>query len=200
MSISKTLSEANTMEAANSLAEAFMADPLQTYVFPDAEERQRRSPAHFEALLRYGIMFGEVYTTKNFEGSVVWLPPEKTDITPENAEKGGLTNLPKLLGEEATTRFFTVMDFLEPFHKQDASEPHWYTMVIGVAPSYCGQGYGKALMETVLSKTKGTQTPVYLETAAPSNIPFYQSLGFKVIRELTEPVSKLRLWTFKKEA
>jgi hypothetical protein len=40
------------------------------------------------------------------------------------------------LGEEASERFFSVMDFLDPYHKKDVLEPHWYTMVIGVAPLF----------------------------------------------------------------
>jgi ribosomal protein S18 acetylase RimI-like enzyme len=175
-----------------------MNDPLQQYVFHDADERRQKSPAHFEAILRYGYLFGEVYKTRNMEGAVVWLPPGMTDITPDKAEKGGLGAIPALLGEDAAARFFSVMDFLDPFHKQDAAEPHWYTMVIGVDPAFCGLGYGKALMNHVMEKARNEQTSIYLETAQPSNIPFYTKLGFKVLRELTEPQSKLQLWTFKK--
>jgi ribosomal protein S18 acetylase RimI-like enzyme len=193
------LSENTLIAAANSLSKAFMNDPLQTYVFPDAEERGQKSPAHFEAVLRYGHMFGEVYSTQHGEGAVVWLPPGETDVTPEKAEKGGLGSLPAILGEEAAGRFFSVMDFLEPFHKEDAPEPHWYTMVIGVDPAFWGSGYGKALMQTVINKAQKRKTNIYLETAAPDNIPFYTGLGFKIIRELTDPVSKLPLWTFKKD-
>jgi ribosomal protein S18 acetylase RimI-like enzyme len=194
-----SLSEENIKTASLSLSRAFMNDPLQNYVFPDAAERGQNSPAHFEAVLRYGYLFGEVYTTPNMEGAVVWLSPGNTDITPEKAEKGGLGTIPSLLGEDAAGRFFSVMDFLEPFHKQDAAEPHWYTMVIGVDPAFCGLGYGKALMQHTMAKAQNNQTSIYLETAQPSNIPFYTILGFKVCRELTEPQSKLPLWTLKKD-
>jgi ribosomal protein S18 acetylase RimI-like enzyme len=194
-----SLSEENIKAASQSLSRAFMNDPLQKYVFPDSDERSQKSPAHFEAVLRYGYLFGEVYTTPNMEGAAVWLPPGNTDITPEKAEKGGLSVIPELLGEDAAARFFSVMDFLDPFHRQDAGEPHWYTMVIGVDPAFCGLGYGKALMQHVMTKAQNNQTSIYLETAQPSNIPFYTNLGFKVYRELTEPQSKIPLWTFKKE-
>ena len=134
------------------------------------------------------------------EGAVVWLVPGHTDITPDKAEKGGLGDIPALLGEEAAARFFSVMDFLDPFHKQDAPEPHWYTMVIGVDPAFCGLGYGKALMQHVMTKAQKEKSSIYLETAQPANIPFYTNLGFKVVRELTDAESQLPLWTFKKES
>ena len=56
-----------------------MNDPLQTYVFPDAAERGQKSPAHFEAVLRYGCMFGEVFATQIMEAVVVWLPSGNSD-------------------------------------------------------------------------------------------------------------------------
>ncbi len=191
------MQESSIKAASESLADAFMKDPLQTYVFPNEEERKKKSPEHFAAVLQYGLMFGEVYTTKNSEGAVVWLCPGETDVTPEKAEKGGLGKLPEILGEAPTNRFFSVMDFLEPYHKKDAGESHWYTMVIGVAPSYHGTGIGRALMKPVIDKACSKKTPVYLETAEPSNISFYTKLGFRVVRELADPDSGLKLWTFR---
>lgn len=149
------------------LANAFRNDPLQCYVFPDPKERAEKSPAHFEAVLRYGYSFGEVYCSGNLEGAVVWLKPGETEITPEKAEAGGLAAIPELLGEAAAERFFSVMDFLDPYHKMDAPEPHWYTMVIGVDPAFSGKGLGRALMDSVLKKAAMDKVPVYLETAEP---------------------------------
>ena len=197
MSFSIELMPTNHLKAASqSLAEAFMSDPLQTYVFPNEEERMEKSPDHFAAILHYGLQFGEVYSSKNAEGAVVWLRPGATDVTPQKAELGGLLQLPHLLGEQATDRFLRVMDYLEPYHKDDAAVQHWYMMVVGVALAFQGTGLGKALLEPVLTKARLQHTPLYLETAEASNIPFYTKLGFKVVRKLREPVSRLTLCTF----
>ncbi len=59
-------------------------------------------------------------------------------------------------------------------------------------------GLGKALLEPVMKKAEAIGQPVYLETAQPANVTFYQKLGFRVLRELVEPVSELRMWTFRK--
>jgi ribosomal protein S18 acetylase RimI-like enzyme len=174
-----------------------MKDPLQIYTFPDEEERRQKSPDHFAAILRYGLLFGEVYSSNNMEGAVVWLKPGQTEVTPEKAAQGSLTELPQLLGEEAATRFFSVLEYIEPYHQQDAPEPHWYTMVVGVDPAFARKGIGTALLQPVLDKARQNRQPVYLETAQPDNIGFYTKLGFSVVRELKEPVSGLALWTFK---
>lgn len=193
------MQESSITTASDSLAGAFMKDPLQTYVFPNEDERKKKSPGHFAAILQYGLMFGEVYTTINSEGAVVWLGPGETDVTPDKAEKGGLGKLSEILGEAPANRFFSVLDFLEPYHKNDANEPHWYTMVIGVSPSGHRAGIGSALMKPVIDKACSQKTPIYLETSEPSNISFYTKLGFRVLRELKEPDSGLKLWTFKLE-
>jgi hypothetical protein len=52
-------------------------------------------------------------------------------------------------------------------------------------------------MEPVINKARVLKTPIYLETAEPSNIQFYTKLGFKIVRELTEPKSGLMLWTLR---
>ena len=46
------LTEENLPAAADSLAQAFHNDPLQTYVFPEESERRMRSPAHFAPLYK----------------------------------------------------------------------------------------------------------------------------------------------------
>jgi 2'-5' RNA ligase len=50
-------------------------------------------------------------------------------------------------------------------------------------------------MPPVMERARQQQAPVYLETAEPANIPFYTQLSYRVLRELTEPVSQLPLWT-----
>lgn len=183
--------------AARALSNAFHDDPLQKYTFPDESERRDKSPAHFSAALRYGLMFGEVFAAESGAGASIWLKPGETEITPERAEAGGFTALPGLIGEDAFERFFSTISFAEEFHKQDAPRPHWYTMVLGVDPAFQGQGYGKALLAPVLEKAKGDGVPVYLETAQPANVSFYEKIGFSLLRELQEPASGLSLWTFR---
>ena len=185
--------------AAVALARAFHRDPLQTHVFPDAEERSQLSPAHFAALLRYGLQFGEVFTTADeTAGAAVWLPPHGWEVTPERAAGTGLDRLGELIGQAPATRFLDAIGFIEPFHHRDMSEAHWYTMVVGVDPSYQGRGIGRALLAPILARADADALPCYLETAQPSNVSFYQHLGFRVLVNAVEPSSGLPMWTFRR--
>jgi ribosomal protein S18 acetylase RimI-like enzyme len=195
-----SLSEENLNAAAESLARAFHNDPLQTYVFPDENERAARSPAHFAPLLRYGMLFGEVLTTEGQPlGAAVWLPPETWEVTPERAAAAGLDALPDVLGEEAANRFFSVLGAIDPYHHRDVPAAHWYVMVVGVAPEARGQGLGRALLEPIMNRADASGLPCYLETAQPDNVAFYEYLGFKKIVEEVEPQSGLTMWTFRRD-
>jgi ribosomal protein S18 acetylase RimI-like enzyme len=195
------LSAARLDAAAESLGRAFHEDPLQRYVLPDAAQRRRRSPAHFRPVLAYGLRYGEVFTTEAGPlGAAVWLPPGATAVTEERAASVGMDRLGESIGEEAAARFYSVLGYLDPFHEQDVREPHWYTMVVGVSPEAQGRGLGRALLRPVLERAAAAGQPCYLETAQPANVGFYRALGFRVVRDMLEPGSGLRLWTFRWDA
>ena len=186
--------------AAASLARAFQDDPLQTYVFPDPAERAARSPAHFAPLLEYGLRFGTVLTTAGEpRGAAVWLPPGRTQITDDRATEAGLDKLPELLGVEAATRFFAALSAVEPYHKTDVPVDHWYVLVVGVEPTAQGRGLGRALLAPILQQADRDGLPCYLETAQPGNVGFYQHLGFRILRDIADEGSGLRLWTFRRD-
>lgn len=200
MTIAK-LDPCKLTEASEALARAFQDDPLQRYVFPDAAERRRLSPAHFEPVLRYGLMFGEVFATEGTpSGAAVCLPPGSTDVTEERAIAAGLDRLPATIGEQAASRFLAVLQFLDPFHGADVQGPHWYVMVVGVEPGARGRGLGRALLEPMLRRAREAGHPCYLETAQPDNVPFYERLGFRALRQVRDPKSGLPLWTFRWDA
>jgi len=60
------------------------------------------------------------------------------------------------------------------------SVPHYYLGVIGVDPASQGSGVGKQLLKSFceLSAADPLSEGVYLETAQPSNIAFYERAGF----------------------
>lgn len=187
--------------AAAALGAAFQDDPLMTWTLPDRDERARLAAAHFEPVLRYGLMFGEVWTTADRPlGAAVWLKPDDWEVTPERASASGLDRMGDLIGHAAADRFFSVMGALEPCHHRDVDSSHWYVMVVGLAPEARGKGLGRALLEPVMRRADAEGRPCYLETSNPTNVAFYERLGFRVITEMQDQTSGLRLWTFRREA
>ena len=192
------LREEHLSAAAEALARAFHDDPLQAYVFPDPAERAARSPAHFAPILRYGLLFGEVWTTEGTPlGASVWLPPGGWEVTPERAAAAGLNDLPQAIGEEAAGRFFSALGAIDPYHRE--VPPHWYLMVVGVSPEGRGRGLGRALIQPIMDRADSAGFSCYLETAQPDNVSFYERLGFTLVLDVMEPQSGLRMWAFRRD-
>jgi GNAT superfamily N-acetyltransferase len=190
----RRVSHEDVAEAAEALARAFQDDPIQTYIFPDPDERQRLSPVLFSVPLEYGLRFGAVHAGEG--GAIVALPPGATEINEERAEQGGITRLADRIGPEAAARFLEVLGVAEQMHARHASGPHWYVMVLGVSPDIQGTGLGRALLQSIFAEADAARLPVYLETAQPRNIAFYGHMGFAVVEQVREPKSGLDIWGF----
>lgn len=194
------LEETRLLKAARMLARAFHEDPLQKYAFPDETERRRRSVTQFEALLRYGMLAGEVWVTAGEVAAAgIWRPPGAGEPDGAAAETSGLARLPELVGVEEMTRFSTLADHLDERRREDIGAPHWYAMVLGVEPAMQGLGLGSGLLEAILPRADAAGAPCYLETCNPRNVGFYRRHGFRVLREGREPKSGLDYWTFLRE-
>lgn len=178
------------------LARSFFDDGLARHMYPDDGERRLRSPWHFSAMVRYGVLFGRVLTTAGQPlGAAVWLPPGDPGMTDDRIAAAGLDASVAMLGEEAFGRFAGAMAGIEPFHEQDVPRPHWYLALIGVDPDHAGRGIGSALLEPVLEQADRDGIPCYLETAEEDNVGFYQRHGFEVVRHGRFPETTVDYWT-----
>jgi len=68
---------------------------------------------------------------------------------------------------------------------------------VGVAPEAQGTGIGRAFLRPMIDQADAADQPCYLETAQPTNVAFYEKLGFDRVLDIREPQSDLRLWTFR---
>ncbi len=178
------------------LARAFVEDGLAKHMYPDQQDRENKTPWHFSAFVRYGVLFGRVSRTAGaLRGVAVWFPPGQHQLTDKRVAAAGLDAAPAMLGEEAFGRFISATQQIEPFHEQDVPEPHWYLALIGVDPDCAGQGIGGELMQPVLVEADRDALPCYLETANGRNVPFYERHGFEVLRHGTIPGTEARYWT-----
>lgn len=67
---------------------------------------------------------------------------------------------------------------------QHPASPFCYLWFIGVNPQAQGRGIGSELLIEILTDTKSSGIPVYLETSVPKNVEWYRKLGFQVFHEL----------------
>ena len=176
------------------LARAFYDDPLSVYLIPDGSRRGKLLPYIFEFSTRFGVLYGEVYTTShNLEGVAVWLPSEKADMTLRRVMRnGGLSLLPKL-GEDLIQRL-PALNSISSLRKRHAPFRHWYLLLLGVDPLFKGKGYAGNLLRAMLARLDEEHLPCYLETQNGKNVTIYQHYGFKVVAEVLVPGTEIALW------
>jgi GNAT superfamily N-acetyltransferase len=176
------------------LARAFIHDPLAVHMLPDESQRSLLLPAHFSPFVRYGVLFGEVYTTPLLEGVAVWLSPGAGELTPERAARAGLDRIAAATGADSWRRFSQAMEFLEGAHARAVPTSHWYLPLLGVDSGRQRQGVGGALLQPVFAQADAAGLPCYLETLEPTNVAFYERHGFATVGTGREPTSGLLYW------
>jgi len=179
------------------MGRAFQDDPGWQYLIPEDARRLRLLPTFFSIVVRYGLCYGEVYTTPALEGVACWLPPGNTTPLFSRLARIGIRDarLGLELGWAGFRRYMVMEAYVDAAHKQCAPGRHWYLWAIGVDPACQGQGIGGMLMQPVLARADAGGLPCYLETSKETNVPFYRKYGFTVVSEGVVPKSDLRVWT-----
>jgi GNAT superfamily N-acetyltransferase len=144
--------------------------------------------------VRYGDLFGEVWTTPALDGAAVWLPPARTTLTPWRMLRAGMFAVPLRLSWRVLGRLARIESIVASLHQQHAPSAHWYLSQLGVEPAHQGQGIGGALLRPMLSRLDAQGLACYLETMDPANVPFYQHQGFTVAAQVNVPEGGPSIW------
>ena len=189
------LKESQIKPAAEMLGRAFQDDPLSGYFFPDAVKRKNKLPYIFKFLIRYGVLYGEVYATSpNLEGVAVWLPPGKVDMTLRRMIWSGDFSILFNLGVKFISRQRSITKYIFSMHKCHAPFRHWFLDSIGVDPMFQGKGYAGILLKAMFARIDQEHLPCYLETQNEKNVSIYQHYGFKVVEESAIPGTEFSNW------
>lgn len=177
--------------AVRALAEAFYADPVMSWVFPDSSRRLTKLERGFGLFgeriwFRHQLAFG----TEHAAGAAVWLAPEQWRLGIIDQ----LRMVPRMLrifGPPDWLRLTRLLTLMEADHPHDR---HYYLPVIGVRPAWQGRGLGTALLRPVLERCDRERLPAYLEATSPRNRACYERNGFEVTKEL-RPRGGPPFWT-----
>jgi GNAT superfamily N-acetyltransferase len=166
---------------AHVLARSFHEDPVYEWIFPDPEERARKSPAMFRLFIKQVLRHGIVLTDGEVRGAALWRKPHLRMGRLE--ELGFNFGMFRLLGARSAVigRGFAPIEALHP------QEPHVYLPLLGADPAHQGKGVGSALLRPVLDACDREGLLSYLESSKRENIPFYQRHGFELLEAYTIP-------------
>jgi GNAT superfamily N-acetyltransferase len=152
---------------------AFVTDPGERWLYPDAQEYLTHFPRFLAAF--GGRAFDEktAWRFRDFSSVALWLPP--------GAEPDGdaiVAVLTESVAPDKHEQLFSI------FEQMDATHPtylHWYLPWFGVDPALQGQGVGSVLMTQCLAIVDEDHLPAYLESPNPRNVSFYERHGFEVV-------------------
>lgn len=74
-------------------------------------------------------------------------------------------------------------------YEHGPSRPHWYLHLVGVDPSFNGQGKGKIIMKKICSLADELEQDIYLEACGEKLKGYYEKFGFRVtmVQTLVDP-------------
>lgn len=195
------LKKAQVKPAAEMMGRAFEDYPLTAFFFPDKSARRKNQAKSFESLLRYGVLYGEVYATSpKLEGVAMWLPSEQINRTLwRNFRCGKLAFLIKAIWHK-NPRQRAYGEYTHAAHKRCAPFPHMYLQLLGVDPGHQGKGYSSLLLKAMFDRIDPDGQPCFLETQAEKNVDIYGHLGFKVVEEGIIPGGNVTSWAMLRNA
>jgi ribosomal protein S18 acetylase RimI-like enzyme len=191
------LSQEQVERISSGLGRAFMGDPFYQYITPNEASREADLKWWMSVLLRYSAKYGTVYTLDDGSpAAALVLGPDATMVSTPKILAMGLYKGPFVLGLKSLFRILDITGQWDKLHQQQPRR-HFYLMILGVDPSFQGQGAGKALLKPLLDRADRESLPCYLETASERNLAYYGALGFKIVNEtrIDAPEGPWAYWT-----
>jgi ribosomal protein S18 acetylase RimI-like enzyme len=173
-----TFSATDFGSIADLFAGALADDPGFQWMFPEAESRPARVRWVQGFLLRCKAATG-VRDSIGDSAAALWLPPGVSAIVPLWTElAAGIALAPLSLGLSGTLRGLKA-DAAVKRRLEVVKQPCWYLDTLAVGPASQGRGLGSTLLQHGLARAG--ETPCFLYTVKPENVPYYERFGFSVV-------------------
>jgi GNAT superfamily N-acetyltransferase len=189
-------------DLALALYEALIPDPFYIELLREIPGGQQEKQ---EALMRYmdysmteGERYGQLTIASDPpHGAAIWSKPLDTAT---DAEKSLLKKdfIKTHMGESSLKAYLTIVSFMME-QLEGVPTNAWYLSIAGIKPACQGKGLGAGLLKTVLDEADKNGIPTYLETFTPRNISFYERMGYKIAKEVFEPVTGSFYWIMLRE-
>jgi ribosomal protein S18 acetylase RimI-like enzyme len=170
-------------DAVASLTEAFLEDPVLSYLFEDEEYRPLLLSAFFANRLASRTETDLLLLPSGYEKSAaaLWEKPDK-DSENDSSFSGAIAAAVTVLGEQwLSDRLVN----LGPLFEAKPETKHWYLSFIGTRPEARGKGLASTLITEITETCDKDKIPAYLESSNPENVALYEKHGFEVTGEVT---------------
>jgi ribosomal protein S18 acetylase RimI-like enzyme len=171
---------ADVPAASAAMAQAFYADPVWSWMIPDAGRRQLALERFFALEMREFVLTkGTVTVADDLTGGALCFGPGAWRMPTAKALRHGPAFL-RIFGRQLH-RSTGLLLKMEARHLR---EPHHYVAYVGVAPEGQGRGLGSQLLGPTLDRADADGLPAYLEASSQRSAALYERLGFEHIGEV----------------
>lgn len=164
---------ADQPEVIATLVSAFIADPVERWLYPQPSAYLTQFSAFVAAFGGEAFDSQTVWRLDEFAAVAMWLPP--------GAEPDGNAIVAALSGSVSADKHADAFSVLEQMDAAHPKDPHWYLPWLGVDPARQGAGLGSDLLGQCLDRVDADHDRAFLETPNPRTVPFYERHGFRVI-------------------
>ena len=169
----KSVKASDQENAIGAVVQAFSADPVARWMYPDSQQYLEYFPKFVKAFAGAAFEHGTADCIDGYPAAALWLPP---------GIHGNEKTLSTLLQDSVAKRDQSEVSAL--FEQMDAchpAEPHWYLPMIGVDPAHQGNGYGSALLKHALARCDCDGKLAYLESTSLQSLRLYERHGFELL-------------------
>lgn len=177
------------------LADAFIHDPVYTWMLPGSLRLEPRLRTMFAAEMQLYVLpnGGSVWTTSGYDGAVCELPPGTWEIPMSMTGTEALRWL-RAFG----TRLLLAGRVQRVMAARHLREPHYYIRIVGVRTARQGQGVGSALIQPTLQRADAAGLPTYIEASTKRSAALYERLGFVPMDVLALPEGGPPVWPMRR--
>lgn len=162
------------------LNKSFDDNKSVNYIAKQDDKRKKRIAALMDYSYEVCNTFGDVFISDDKKACALVLFPDEKKTTLKSILLDvnlilscvGIQNIGKAMSRESKIKS------IQP------KENMYYLWFIGVDPKSQNKGAGTKLLNELISDSKKTGRPVYLETSTMRNLPWYKKAGFEVYSEL----------------
>jgi ribosomal protein S18 acetylase RimI-like enzyme len=194
-----TLADADA--AARVISQAFVDDPLCTFMLPFRRTRIKTLYKFFRPYSEVSIKNNLAYGAgEPLQGVAFWHPPNQKDISINLKALGKFLPLLFTMYPIGYVRARAILSQTDALHKKYASEPHYYLDNIGVLAFARGRGIASNLIRPFLAQADAQKTITYTDTVTPSNVPLYQHFGFRCLEQTAIPSTAITVYALLRPA
>ena len=197
----RLLTLSDVEEAAHVISQAFVDDPLTSFMLPFRATRVK-------TLLKFFRVYGEI-SIKNGRGYGVGEPLQGVaywEFPGQESMSVSVKSLGKFLPLFFTPypigyfRARAALNQLDSLHKKYANEPHFYLDNLGVLQSARGRGLSSKLIRPFLEMADSRKVIAYTDTVTPANVPLYEHFGFQCVEQSHIPSMEITVFALRRPA